>query len=149
MSFYAKRLRVQLPCVAGSSVFEADPAGFGGIGGLGGACDAGASPAPHSALCPDPPPKPPPPDPPCGVPSNFFPDDPREIWTDVVILGRIPERFVLSAEDLPLLKAQLEISLKKVEIAESLTVRAREQLEKHLRDIDASQRGIKEMQEKG
>lgn len=121
MTFRASKLRVQIPC--------------GGSGSLLGV-DGGCGDSPQSALCPDPKPPPPPPPPPCGVPSHFFGAEPwRDWWDTTMVFPRVEDRFVLDAEDLPMLRQQLELKLKLLDLAEQASSVARRRAEAHLADI--------------
>ena len=125
MPFRATRLRIQIPC-GGASIFEI---GAGGCGD-----------SPQSAVCPGPPPPPPPPPPPCGVPSHFFPEHPF----DAVVFPEVNQRFVLEPEHLPMLKRQLELKLKMVEVAEHASATARQQVEAHLKDVETVEKALRE-----
>jgi hypothetical protein len=121
MSFRAKKIRIQIPCGGSGSIL--DPAG-------------GCGDSPQSALCPDPPPPPPPPEPPCGVPSHFFGLNP---WDEVVN----PAPFVLSSEDLPALKRELELKLKMLAVADEASSLSRQRIETKLADIGAVEKALK------
>ncbi len=137
--FSAKKIRIQIPCGGSGSLMDpaggvrADPVfGNGPDGGTG----CGASP--KSAFCPDPP-KPPPPPPPCGVPSNFnggFGD----FYSPLID----PEIFVLSPEDLPKLRRQIEFKLQLLALADQTSALAKQQLETKLEDIANMQEALKE-----
>jgi hypothetical protein len=148
MAFRANRLRVQLPCEPSGSVINvADELAFAGCG------DAGCTDSPHSAFCPPPPPPPPPPDPPCGIPSHFFGGGgggaryPQIVYDppiDAVAIPRIEERLVLNAEDLPLLKRELELKLKMAQFAEEASIKAKQQVEAQLQDVAYAEQRLAE-----
>src|SRR5262245_56792151 len=107
MPFKARPVRIQIPCGASGSIIDA-----GDILNVGVECDAGCSASPQSAVCPPPTPPPPTPPPPCGVPSYLFVLNP---WDEIV---NPAEQFVLSPDDLPLFKQELELKMKVIELAE-------------------------------
>jgi len=56
----------------------------------------------------------------------------------------IEERYVLDAEDLPLLRQQLELKLKALELAEQTSVAARRKTEAHLQDVGVVEQKLRE-----
>jgi hypothetical protein len=89
-------------------------------------CDAGCSDSPQSAVCPPPVVRP---TEGCGVPSNFFGLNP---WDEVI---NPAEQFLLSPEDLPLFKQELELKLKMLEIADDATALAKKRIGTKLADL--------------
>jgi hypothetical protein len=124
MAFRAKRVRIQIPCGKSGTILN-----LGDLPDIGAACDAGCSDSPQSAVCPPPDPPPPPPDPPCGVPSHFFGLNP---WQELI---NPAEQFLLSPEDLPLLKQQLELKMKVLQLAEDANALAKKQVQTKLTDV--------------
>jgi len=122
MAFKAKRVRIQIPCGSSGSILNP-----GDLPNIAAGCDAGCSDSPQSAVCPPPPPVPR--DAPCGVPSNFFGLNP---WDEIVDPG---EQFLLSPEDLPLFKQELELKMKVLEVADDATALAKKRVQTKLADI--------------
>jgi hypothetical protein len=134
MGFRAKRIRIQIPCGSSGSILN--PGEIPDLGAAG--CDAGCSDSPQSAVCPSPPP-PKPPDPPCGVPSRFFGLDPWDELVDPL------EHFLLSPEDLPLFKQELELKMKLLKLADDASALAKQRVQIKLTDIAS----VEEKLEKG
>ncbi|WP_308142784.1 hypothetical protein [Burkholderia pseudomallei] len=133
MAFRAKRVRIQIPCGSSGSILNlGDQPGPG----IGEGCDGGCSDSPQSAFCPDPP-KPPPPDPPCGVPSNLFGLNP---WDEVI---NPAEQTLLSPEDLPLFKEELELKMKMLKVADDATTLAKKRVQSKLADIARVEKELK------
>jgi hypothetical protein len=129
MAFNAKRVRIQIPCGRSGSVVD-----LGDNPQLGAGCDAGCSDSPQSAVCPPPAFK----DAACGVPSNFFGLNP---WDEIV---NPAEQFVLSPEDLPLFKQELELKIKMLEIADDATALARKRIGTKLEDVARAEKQLKQ-----
>jgi hypothetical protein len=129
MTFRAKRVRIQIPCGGSGSVL--DPADNPLIGA---GCDAGCSDSPQTAVCPPPGPR----DAGCGVPSDFFGLNP---WDEVINPG---EQFLLSPEDLPLFKQELELKMKMLEIADDATALARKRIGTKLADVARVEKKLEE-----
>jgi len=68
-------------------------------------------------------------DPACGVPSQFFGINP---WDEIV---NPAEQFVLSPEDLPLFKQELELKMKVLALADDATALAKKRVQTKLADI--------------
>ena len=120
MAFRSKRVRIQIPCGSSGSVLNpGDPGELA-------ACDGGCSDSPQSAVCPPPPPIP---HLQCGAVSNFFGVNP---WDEI---ANPAEHFVLSPEDLPLFKQELELKLKMLELADDATALAKKRIGTKLADI--------------
>ena len=121
MAFRSKRVRIQIPCGSSGSVLKPDELGdFAG-------CDAGCSDSPQSAFCPPPPPIPHVQD--CGALSNFFGVNP---WDEI---ANPTEHFVLSPDDLPLFKQELELKMKVLELADDASALAKKRIQTKLADI--------------
>jgi len=123
MAFRAKRVRIQIPCGGSGSVVD-----------LAAGCDAGCSDSPQSAVCPPPAFK----DAACGSPSNFFGINP---WDEVT---NPAEQFLLSPEDLPLFKQQLELKMKMLEIANDASALAKTRIETKLADVARAEKQLEE-----
>ena len=122
MPFRAKRVRIQIPCGGSGSILD-----LGDNPLIGAGCDAGCSDSPQSAVCP--PPAARPQDVGCGVPSNFFGLNP---WDEVI---NPAEQFLLSPEDLPLFKQELELKMKMLEVADDATRLAKKRIGTKLADV--------------
>jgi hypothetical protein len=124
MAFKALRVRIQIPCGSSGSILN-----LGDLPNIGAGCDAGCTDSPQTAVCP--PPAPPPPPPPRCSPlsTNFFGLNP---WDEIV---NPAEQFLLSPEDLPAFKQELEFKMKVLELADDATALAKERIQIKLADI--------------
>jgi hypothetical protein len=124
MAFRAKRVRIQIPCGSSGSILN-----LGEPPKLEADCDAGCSDSPQTAFCPPPPPIRQVLDPPCGAPSQFFGLNP---WDEII---NPAEQFLLSPEDLPLFRQELELKMKVLELADDATALAKKRVQTKLADI--------------
>ncbi|WP_454739460.1 hypothetical protein [Cupriavidus necator] len=132
MAFKAKLVRIQIPCGNSGSILNP-----GDLPDIAAGCDAGCSDSPQSAVCPPPPPLRPRGAPPCGVPSNFFGLNP---WDEII---NPAEQTLLSPEDLPLLKEELELKLKVLKLADDATTLAKKRVQSKLADIARVEKDLK------
>jgi hypothetical protein len=124
MTFKAKRVRIQIPCGSSGSILNPDD-----LPNIGAGCDAGCSDSPQSAVCPPPAP--------CGASSNFFGLNP---WDEVI---SPVVQTLLSPEDLPLFKEELELKMKVLKLADDASTLAKKRVQSKLADIARVEKKLK------